>query len=155
MLVFFLNSKQTLTFQGPFCVYNVPKKGEYMKKIIMVFAGIVSALVILLISLFSFRNEPMAYEKVRLEVNGELVQPLSGTHCFRGLISSYCVDMIAVEEYDFKNATIQLEGDTLVKVKAPWYFKEDTILIKDMNGGIFEFVLTTKNNTIPFVIYVE
>ncbi len=124
-----------------------------MKRFVLASAVICAALVFLVLLIIRF--DSLACEKVRLEVNGEVTKPLVISHCYNGNLRSYCIDTKRPEEFNFEDATIQLDGDTVVTIKAPWYFNEEELLIEDLNGGIFEFVVTTKNNTIPFAIYIE
>ncbi len=121
----------------------------------MKYVSYIIILVIIVVSFTLLRNRDLPSLDVYLEVNGETVKAMPGSYCRDELLSSVCVDMIPPDKYDFSNSTVTIDGDVLAIVDAPRDFLEEEVLIKDLNGGIFEFMLHSKKGDVVFYIYVK
>ena len=116
----------------------------------------ISVLVVITVILLSLFMKPTVdVVRVDLEVNGETIKALPGSYCRDGFMSSACVDMIHYEDYSYEKSQIDISGEVVAKVIAPKDFEEKEIVIPDLDGGIFSFVLHSDKGNITFYIYVN
>lgn len=123
-----------------------------MRKVI----ALISILVVTVVVFLFFSMKPTVdVVRVDLEINGVTIKALPGSYCRDGFMSSVCVDMIHYEDYSYDESQIDISGEVVAKVIAPKDFEEKEIVIPDLDGEIFSFILHSDKGDITFYIYVN